>query len=117
MVKDRIVQGALKRVLEPIFEWEFLPSSDGFRPQRGAKDALREVDGLLKEGKTWVVDADLKSDFDSLPHAGIMDELAKRISDGRILEMIECDLAQAIFDGLERWTPNRGSPQGAVISP
>jgi RNA-directed DNA polymerase len=117
VVKDRIVQGALKRVLEPIFEWEFLPCSDGFRPMRGAKDALREVDGLLKEGKTWVVDADLKSDFDRIPHTGVMDELAKRISDGRVLEMIERYLAQEIFDGLDRWTPTRGSPQGAVISP
>jgi RNA-directed DNA polymerase len=60
-VKDRIVQGALKRVLEPIFEWEFLDSSYGFRPGRGCKDALRQVDGWLKEGYPWVVDADLAS--------------------------------------------------------
>lgn len=65
-VKDRIVQGALKRVLEPIFEWEFLDTSYGFRPGRGCKDALREVDGWLKEGYTWVVDADLASYLDAV---------------------------------------------------
>lgn len=63
-VKDRIVQGALKRVIEPIFEWEFLDASDGFRPGRGAKDALRDVDAALKAGGHWVVDADLKGFFD-----------------------------------------------------
>jgi RNA-directed DNA polymerase len=68
VVKDRIVQGAVKLVIEPIFEREFLPSSHGFRPERSAKDALREVDVALKEGLSWVVDADLASYFDSIPH-------------------------------------------------
>jgi RNA-directed DNA polymerase len=63
-VKDRIVQTAVKRVIEPIFAKEFLPMSDGFRPGRGCKDAWREVDRLLKEGYTHVVDADLKGYFD-----------------------------------------------------
>lgn len=116
-VKDRIVQGALKRVLEPIFEWEFLDTSYGFRPGRGCKDALREVDGWLKEGYTWVVDADLASYFDSISHQGLMEELGERISDGAVLELIERYLGQEIFDDLKHWTPTQGTPQGAVLSP
>lgn len=116
-VKDRIVQGALKRVLEPIVEWEFLETSYGFRPGRSAKDALRVVDGLLTDGYTWVVDADLKSYFDSIAHAGLLAAVRERVSDGRVLELIERYLGQEIFDGLERWTPTQGSPQGAVLSP
>lgn len=116
-VKDRIVQGALKRVLEPIFEWEFLDVSYGFRPGRSAKDALREVDGWLKEGNCWVVDADLKGYFDTIPHEELMDEIKTRISDGCVLELIERYLGQGVLEGLKRWTPTRGTPQGAVLSP
>jgi RNA-directed DNA polymerase len=116
-VKDRIVQGALKRVLEPIFEWEFRPESYGFRPGRGAKDALREVDAALKAGHHWVVDADLKGYFDSIPHDALMDEVQARISDGRVLALLDAYLKADILDGLEQWTPTGGTPQGAVISP
>ena len=66
-VKDRIVQTAITMVVEPIFEREFLPSNDGFRPGRGCKEALRDVEQWLKRGSTWVVDADLESSFDSIP--------------------------------------------------
>lgn len=116
-VKDRIVQGALKRVLEPIFEWEFLDVSYGFRPGRSAKDALRTVDEWIKEGYTWVVDADLKSYFDTIPHAELMTKVARHISDGRVLDLISAYLGQGILEGLARWTPARGTPQGAVLSP
>jgi len=116
-VKDRIVQGALKRVLEPIFEWEFRPESYGFRPGRGAKDALREVDAALKAGRHWVVDADLKGYFDNIPHDALMEEVQARISDGRVLALIDAYLKADILDGLEQWTPTGGTPQGAVISP
>ena len=116
-VKDRIVQAAVKRVIEPIFEREFLPMSYGFRPDRGCKDALREVDGLLKEGYTWVVDADLRSYFDSIPHERLMKRVEERISDGRLLRLLRTWLEQDIVKGLERWTPASGTPQGAIISP
>lgn len=116
-VKDRIVQGALKRVLEPIFEWEFRPESYGFRPGRGAKDALRDVDAALKAGHHWVVDADLKGYFDSIPHDALMDEVQAHISDGRVLALIDAYLKADILDGLEQWTPTGGTPQGAVITP
>lgn len=116
-IKDRIVQTALKLVLEPIFEWEFVSQSYGFRPGRGAKDALREVDTALKNGEVYVVDADLKGYFDSIPHDRLMEQVAARISDGRVLALIQQFLDQDILDGLERWTPISGTPQGAVLSP
>jgi RNA-directed DNA polymerase len=117
VVKDRIVQTALKMVLEPIFEREFEDSSYGFRPLRGCKDALREVERLLKDGYTQVVDADFDSYFDSIPYEPLMGEVAERISDGAVLELIRAFLGQDIIQGMRRWTPLGGTPQGAVISP
>lgn len=116
-VKDRIVQTAVKLVIEPIFEVQFLVTSHGFRPGRGCKDALREVDDLLKAGYTHVVDADLKGYFDSIPHDRLMERVATSIRDGRVLSLLQAWLKQDILKGLERWTPTCGTPQGAVISP
>jgi RNA-directed DNA polymerase len=116
-VKDRIVQTALKMTIEPIFEAEFRAGSYGFRPGRGCKDALREVDRLLKQGYTHVVDADLKSYFDTIPHDRLMALVAQKISDGRILALIESYLEQDVMKEMERWRPTTGTPQGAVISP
>ena len=70
-VRDRVVQAAMRLVLEPIFERDFAEQSYGFRPNRGCKDALRRVDGLLKQAYTWIVDADLKSYFDTIPHRAV----------------------------------------------
>ena len=83
-IKDRIVQMAVKLVIEPIFEVQFLENSYGFRPGRGCKDALREVDRLLKAGYTHVLDADLKSYFDTIPHDQLMAQIGESISDGRV---------------------------------
>ncbi len=116
-VKDRIVQTALKFVLEPIFEAQFRETSYGFRPGRSCKDALRIVDELLKEGYTFVVDADLQSYFDSIPHERLMQRVEERISDGAVLELIANFLKQDIMQEGRRWTPTGGTPQGAVISP
>lgn len=116
-VSDRIVQTAVKRVIEPIFEKAFVPTSYGFRPGRGCKDALRQVDRLLKDGYTHVVDADLKGYFDSIPHDRLMARVKGFISDGRLLALIESWLHQDIVQDLQRWTPTGGTPQGAVISP
>ncbi len=116
-VKDRIVQTALKFVLEPIFEAQFLNGSYGFRPGMGCKDALREVDGLLREGFTFVVDADLQSYFDTISHARLMQRVEERISDGPVLELIANFLTQDIMHEGQSWTPVGGTPQGAVISP
>ena len=96
---------------------KFLPMSYGFRPGRGCKDALREVDGHIKAGNTWVVDADLKSYFDTMPHELLMEQLEQRIGDGRMLNLIRMFLNQEVMDDMERWTPTGGTPQGAVLSP
>jgi RNA-directed DNA polymerase len=117
VVKDRIVQTALKMVMEPIFELEFMPTSYGFRPGRGCKDALREVDAMLKAGYTWVVDADLAGYFDSIPHAGLVARVAEKISDGRVLGLLKRFIENDIVEEVARWTPSQGTPQGAVISP
>jgi RNA-directed DNA polymerase len=116
-VKDRVVQAALKLVIEPIFEHEFEPRSYGFRQGLGCKDALREVDRHLKSGHCWVVDADLQSYFDTIPHASLLAKVGKRIADGRVLGLVEQFLKQDIMEDMKRWTPTSGSPQGAVISP
>jgi len=117
VVKDRIVQAALRSALEPIFERTFAEHSYGFRPGRGCKDALRRVDVLLKAGKTWVVDADIKSYFDSIPHDLLMEEIKEQVADGRVLALLKGYLKQGIMDGLRLWEPNEGTPQGAVCSP
>src|SRR3970040_447188 len=117
VVKDRIVQTAVKLVIEPIFEREFEDCSYGFRPGRGCKDALREVDELIKEGYTHVVDADFDSYFDSIPYEPLLGEVSERIGDGAVLELIRAFLNQDIIQGMRRWTPTGGTLQGAVIRP
>ncbi len=116
-VKDRIVQTAVKLVIEPIFEAAFHPSSHGFRPGRSCRSALKEVDALIKRGHAHVVDADLESYFDSIPHERLMAEVEARISDGRVLALLRSWLGQEVLQGMSRWTPLSGTPQGAVISP
>jgi RNA-directed DNA polymerase len=116
-VRDRVVQTALRNVLEPIFEHRFAPRSYGFRPGRGCKDALRRVARLLNAGFTWVLDADLKGYFDSIPHEQLIAAVEEEISDGRVIALLEAYLKAGVMDGLEFWVPERGTPQGAVISP
>lgn len=116
-VRDRVVQTALLNVLEPIFERDFARHNYGFRPNRGCKDALRRVDELLNAGYIWVVDADLKSYFDTIPHDKLMERVAEKVSDGRVMGLIQSFLKQGVMDGMETWTPAEGSPQGAVVSP
>jgi RNA-directed DNA polymerase len=116
-VRDRVAQAAVKRVIEPIFEQMFAPTSFGFRPGRSCKDALREVDRLLQAGHTHVVDADLKGYFDSIPHDRLKQRLAAHISDGRLLALLDGWIEQDVVQELKRWTPTSGTPQGAVISP
>jgi RNA-directed DNA polymerase len=116
-VRDRVVQAALRHVLEPIFERDFAEHSYGFRPLRGCKDALRRVDGLLRQGHTWVVDADLRSYFETIPHSRLMDRVEAKVTDGRVLGLVKQFLKQAVMETASSWTPVSGSPQGAVISP
>jgi RNA-directed DNA polymerase len=116
-VRDRVVQTALRNVLEPIFEKGFAAHSYGFRPGRGCQDALRRVNQQLEQGGQFVVDADLKSYFDTIPHDRLMERVREKVADGRVLKLIESFLTQGVMEGLEEWTPTAGSPQGAVISP
>jgi RNA-directed DNA polymerase len=117
-VRDRSVQGALRHVLEPIFEAEFAEHSYGFRPGRGAKDALRRVDTLLQAGHDWVVDADLKSYFDTIPHDRLLALVKARVADGRVLALVESFLRAGVLEEAKGWRPTEcGTPQGGVISP
>jgi RNA-directed DNA polymerase len=116
-VRDRVVQAALRHVLEPIFERDFAEQSYGFRPNRGCKDALGRVDQLLKAGYTWVVDADLKSYFDTIPHDQLVERVREKVLDGRVLELLKAYLTQKALETAKSWTPEGGTPQGAVISP
>lgn len=117
-VRDRIVQTALRMVIEPIYEATFAEHSYGFRPGRGCRDALRRVQHLLDEGRTWVVDADLKRYFDTIPHGRLMARVEERIADGRVLALIQSYLQQGVMDGLSQYEAGEaGTPQGAVISP
>lgn len=116
-VRDRVVQTAVKMVIEPIFEREFAPSSYGFRPGRGCKDALREVERLLYEGYVHVVDVDIKSYFDCIPHDRLMELVKDHVADGRVLGLIESFLKQGILEAGNLIEAEEGSPQGGVISP
>jgi RNA-directed DNA polymerase len=105
-------------VIEPIWEKEFAAHSYGFRPGRGAFDALDRVERLLNEGYTWVVDVDFKSYFDTIPQERLMALVAERISEGRVLALIRRFLKAGVMEGMKGWEPTeQGTPQGGVISP
>ena len=117
-LRDRVLQGALLHVIEPIFEGDFAPQSYGFRPGKGCKDALRRVEELLKAGHNWVVDADLKSYFDTIPQERLMERIRGKIADGRVLKLLEAMLQAGVMDSAKGWQPTEeGTPQGAIISP
>src|ERR1700721_3098226 len=114
-VRDRVVQTALRMVIEPIFEQEFAEKSYGFRPGRGCKDALRRVNELLQSGHWHVVDIDIKGYFDAIPRQRLLERVEERIADGRILKLIEAFLKAGIMEGMRQWEPEEGTPQGGVI--
>jgi RNA-directed DNA polymerase len=116
-VRDRVVQTALLHVLEPIFDVTFAEHSYGFRRGRGCHHALERIETLLNEGYVYVVDADLKSYFDTIPKDRLLSRVRERVSDRRVLRLVEQFLEQGVMDGLREWTPEKGTPQGAVISP
>jgi RNA-directed DNA polymerase len=116
-VRDRVVQTALVHVLEPIFDVTFSEYSYGFRHGRGCHHALERVEQLLKDGNVYVVDADLKSYFDTISKPRLMSRIREKVSDRRVLGLVEMFLEQGVMDGLREWTPETGTPQGAVLSP
>lgn len=124
-IRDRVVQTAVKLILEPIFEEDLEPNAYGYRPGRSARDAIQQVHRAMCLGRTDVVDADLSKYFDAIPHADLMKSVARRIADGRVLNLIkmwlEVPVEERDKDGHRRWTGGkrlkRGTPQGGVISP
>jgi len=116
-VRDRVVQKALVNVIEPILDHTFHDRSFGFRHGRSCRDALRIVEQKLSEGYVYVVDADLKGYFDSIPKDRLLKLVQDSISDRRVLSLIGQFLDQSIVEELREWTPDTGVPQGAVLSP
>lgn len=116
-VRDRVVQTAMRWVLEPIFEPEFAEQSYGFRPGRRCHQAVLRVEELLASGFMWVVDADLKSFFDTIPHEKLVSMVRRKVADGKVLTLLESFLRQPVMEGLAAWSPEEGTPQGAVLSP
>lgn len=119
-IRDRVVQTAAKLVLEPIFEADFDPDSYGFRPKRDAHQALDAIEETLNQGMYWVIDADLASYFDTIPHDRLMKAVAERVVDGAMLALVKMFLEAAIVDERDGGSPrrnSRGTPQGGVVSP
>jgi len=117
-VRDRTVEAALKHVLEPIFEHDFAEQSYGFRPGRGCREAVKRVEQLLSEGRTWCVDLDFKSYFDTIPQERLLGLVQERVVDGSVLALLVQSLKAGVLEELKGWQPTQeGTPQGAVISP
>ena len=116
-VRDRVVQASVLQVLEPIFDVTFANRSYGFRHGRGCHHALEEVETLLAAGFVHVVDADFKSYFDTIPKERLMERVRAKVSDQRVLRLVQMFLEQKIMEDLAEWTPEEGTPQGAVLSP
>jgi RNA-directed DNA polymerase len=124
-IRDRVVQTAVKLVLEPIFEADFVDSAYGYRPKRSAQDAVREVHEALCDGYTDVVDADVSKYFDTIPHAELLQSVARRVVDRHVLHLLKMWLTTPVAERDERggWRmtggkrSTRGTPQGGVISP
>ena len=116
-VRDRVVQRAMVNVIEPILDHQFHERSFGFRHGVGAHDALRIVEQKLEEGYVYVVDADLKSYFDTIPKDRLLALVKEHISDSRMMKLLKLFLDQGIMEELRQWNPITGVPQGAVLSP
>lgn len=117
-VADRVVQAALKLVLEPIFEADFEPVSFGFRPRRRAHDAIAEIHLFGSKGYRWVLDADIEACFDSIAHAALMDRVRRRVKDRRVLALVKAFLKAGILTELgDLQDTHTGTPQGGILSP
>jgi RNA-directed DNA polymerase len=117
-IADRVVQAALKLVLEPIFEADFLPVSYGFRPRRRAHDAIAEIHMFGSRGYQWVLDADIEACFDRIDHAVLMDRVRHRVKDKRVLALVKAFLKAGVLTehaGLKE--SDTGTPQGGILSP
>jgi RNA-directed DNA polymerase len=117
-VRDRVVQAALKLVLEPIFEAGFEPVSYGFRPNRRAHDAIAEIHFWGTQGYRWVLDADIEACFDSIDHAALLDRVRRRVKDRRVLALVKAFLKAGVMTETGGWEDSdTGTPQGGILSP
>jgi len=116
-VRDRVVQQALKNILEPIFEEIYLPQSHGYRPNMDAHGAVRKAEAYLESGYHWVVDADIQGFFDHVDHKLLMDLVCEKISDGRVLSLIESFLKSGIMNEGRLEASKEGTPRGGNLSP
>ena len=116
-VRDRVVQEACRSMIEPIFEAEFLDNSHGFRPGRSVETACVQVEQNLAMGKVWVVDVDIEKCYDSIPHEPLIDRVARRIADGKVLELIRSFLKSGVMERMNVRHETTGTPQGGIISP
>lgn len=117
-IEDKIVQGALTEVLQAIYEQDFIEDSYGFRPRRGAHDALRAVDAMAsREGIEWILEADIQAYFDSLDRSKLMEMLRIRVADEPFLRLVGKCLHVGVLDGQEFTRPDEGTAQGSIISP
>ena len=116
-IKDRVVQMALKLVIEPIFEADFEDNSYGYRPRKSAQQAALEIRKFLNYGLTKVIDADLEDCFGSIPHRQLLDMVARRIVDGKVLWIIKLFLKAGVMEEGRRKIDETGTPQGGVVTP
>jgi RNA-directed DNA polymerase len=117
-IADRVVQAALKLVLEPIFEADFAPVSYGFRPMRRAHDAVAEIQRFGTKGYRWVLDADIEACFDSIEHWALMDRVRARVKDKRVLALVKSFLKAGVMTELgDHEDSSTGTPQGGILSP
>ena len=117
-VADRVVQAALKLVLEPIFEADFAPCSYGFRPNRRAQDAIAEIHHYTTKSYRWVLEADIEACFDNIDHVALMDRLRRRIGDKRVLALVKSFLKAGVMTTIgSREGTITGTPQGGILSP
>jgi group II intron reverse transcriptase/maturase len=117
-VEDKIVQGALRDVLQAIYEQDFLKCSYGFRPRRGAHDAIRELNGVVRRGHAnYIVEADIVSFFDNIDRKMLMEMLRARIADERLMRLVGKCLHVGVLDGEEFLEPSEGTAQGSSLSP
>ena len=115
---DRVVQAALKLVLEPIFEADFVPVSYGFRPMRRAHDAIAEIHRFGTHGYRWVLDADIEACFDSIDHAALMDRVRSGSRTSGCCALVKAFLKAGVLTELgENKDTNTGTPQGGILSP
>ena len=117
-VEDKIVQEAVREVLEAVYEQDFLECSYGFRPGRGAHDAIRTLDRAVYQGKvSWILEADIESFFDSLDRTRLEEMLRIRVADGSLRRLVGKCVRVGVLDGEERTEPERGTPQGSGLTP